>query len=85
VEQDKTKILIEEMIDLCTSLGDETLSQAASGIYGDLQAARNLEVLMTSARELMVFVSEADWTDCEDLKYDVEIIYTRLSEEYDDF
>jgi hypothetical protein len=87
MEIKKAKSLLDDILDICAQLEDETLTEACSGIYNDIQAAKSLEVIITSARELMVFVNEAPWEDADllDLKEEVEEIFNRLMEEYEDF
>lgn len=87
MELKKAKNMITEMIDICSQLDDPTLYEATQGIYGDIQAAKSLGALITSARELMVFVNEADWElqDLVELKEDIENIFNKLLEETEDF
>ena len=81
----KAKNLVGDIIDICTQLGDESLDETCSGIYNDIQAAKDVEDVISSASELMVFVNETSWDDFEYLKDDVEKLYTELMEEYDEF
>lgn len=87
MELKKAKIQVEDMIDICNQLGDEELSEACSGIYNDVQAAKSVEVVITCARELMVFVNEAPWEDydIQDLRDEVENIFNNLLEESEEF
>lgn len=87
MELKKAKSLIGDILDICAQFEDETLTEACSGIYNDIQVAKNIEVVITSARELMVFVNEAPWeeSDLLDLRDEIEVIYTTLLEEYDEF
>ena len=81
----KAKNLVSDIIDICTQLGDESLDETCSGIYNDIQAAKDVEDVISSASELMVFVNETSWDDFEFLRDDVEKLYTELMEEYDEF
>jgi hypothetical protein len=87
MELKKAKALVGEMLDICNQLEDETLTEACSGIYNDVQASKTVEVVVSCARELMVFVNEAPWEeyDLSDLKEEVEIIFNSLLEEFEDF
>jgi hypothetical protein len=87
MEIKKAKSLLDDILDICAQFEDETLTEACSGIYNDIQAAKNLEVVIASARELMVFVNEAPWEDADllDLKDEIEEIFNKLMEEYEDF
>ena len=77
--------MVSDIIDICTQLGDESLDETCSGIYNDIQAAKDVEDVISSASELMVFVNETSWDDFEFLRDDVEKLYTELMEEYDEF
>lgn len=82
----KTRLSLYEMLDICTRLEDDTLTEASSGIYNDIRAAKTLDQVMDSARELMIFVSEASWDgEFFELKEEVEKMYDTLLEEYEDF
>jgi len=81
----KAKNLVSDIIDICTQLGDESLDETCSGIYNDIQAAKDVEDVISSASELMVFVNETSWDDFEFLRDDIEKIYVELMEEYDEF
>lgn len=83
MEIKKAQSLVFDMLDICTTLGEETLSEACAGIYNDIKAAKTLESIVTSARELMVFASEAPWADydMQDLQDDLDIIFQQLLEE----
>lgn len=87
MEIKKAKSLVNDILDICAQFEDETLTEACSGIYNDIQAAKNTEVVIASARELMVFVNEAAWEeyDLQDLKDEIEEIFIKLMEEYDEF
>lgn len=75
------------MLDICSQLEDETLNEACSGIYNDVCAAKTVDSVISSARELMVFVNEAPWdsTDLSELKEELEQIYNDLLEEHEEF
>lgn len=83
----KARLSLYEMLDLCSRLEDDTLSEACSGIYNDVKAAKTVEQIIDSSRELMVFVSEASWEDSElfELKEEVETIFNTLLEDYEEF
>jgi hypothetical protein len=83
----KARLSLYEMLDLCSRLEDDTLSEASSGIYNDTKAAKTVEQIIDSARELMVFVNEASWEDSEffELKEEIETIYNTLLEDYEEF
>jgi hypothetical protein len=87
MEIKKAKSLVNDILDVCAQFEDETLTEACSGIYNDIQAAKNIEVVIASAGELMVFVNEAPWEDydMQDLKDEIEEMFIRLMEEYDEF
>lgn len=87
MEIKKAKSLLDDILDICSQLGDETLTEACSGIYNDIQAAKSVEVVIASARELMVFVNEAPWSDfdLDDLKDEIEEKFIQLLEEYEEF
>lgn len=72
------------MLDICSQLEDETLTEACSGIYNDVTAAKTVNSVISSARELMVFVSETDWSDMEELNEELEIIYNNLLESFEE-
>ena len=86
MELKKAKNILNEMLDICSQLEDETLRDACSGIYNDVKAAKNTETVVSSARELMVFVSEADWYDSDvcELKEELEQMYNDLLEEHEE-
>lgn len=73
------------MLDLCSRLEDDTLNETCSGIYNDVKAAKNVDQIIQSARELMVFVSEASWEDMDDIREEIEILFNGLLEDYEDF
>lgn len=87
MELKKAKNLVEDMLELCTQLEDEALTETCSGIYNDLQAAKSLELIVTCARELMVFVNETPWEeyDASDIKDEVENVFNDLMEQYEEF
>ncbi len=85
MEIKKAKNILNEMLDICSQLEDETLNEACSGIYNDVSAAKTVNAVISSARELMVFVNDADWFDLEELKEELEQIYNNLLEEDEDF
>lgn len=87
MELKKSKSLVNDILDICSQFEDETLTEACSGIYNDVQAAKNVETVINSARELMVFVNDSPWEDydLQDLKYEIEEIFIKLMEEYDEF
>lgn len=86
MELKKAYNLVSEMIDLCGQLGEESLSDACSGIYNDINVAKNTAAIINSARELMVFVGEAPWSDYDlfELKEEIETIFNNLLEEFED-
>jgi hypothetical protein len=87
MELKKAKSLAEDIIDICNQLGDETLSEACSGIYNDISAAKSTELIISSVRELMVFINEAPWEDYDllDLKDEAEELSIKLFEEFEEF
>ncbi len=87
MELKKAKSLVNDILDICAQFEDETLTEACSGIYNDIQVAKNVESVISSARELMVFVNDSPWEDFdfEDLKYEAEDVFNKLMEEYDEF
>jgi predicted ribonuclease toxin of YeeF-YezG toxin-antitoxin module len=85
MELKKSKTLVNDILDICSQLEEETLSEACAGIYNDIQAAKNVESVIASAREIMVFVNEAPWDGMEYLKDEIEEIFAALMEEYDEF
>jgi len=87
MEIKKAKSLLDDILDICSQLEDETLTEACSGIYNDIQAAKSIEVVISSARELMVFVNEAPWEefDLSELKDEIEEKFILLLEEYEEF
>jgi len=66
-------------------LEDDSLNETCSGIYNDVRAAKNVDQVIQSARELMVFVSEADWQEFDDIKDEIENIFYILLEESEEF
>lgn len=87
MEIKKAKSLTEDILDLCSQFEDETLAEACSGIYNDIQAAKSTEEIIDSARELMVFVNEAPWEDADlsDIKDEIDEIFIKLLEEYEEY
>lgn len=87
MELKKAISVAEDIIDICNQLGDETLSEACSGIYNDIHVAKSVEVVISSVRELMVFVNEAPWEefDLEDMRDEAEELSIRLFEEYEEY
>ena len=83
----KAKSFLEEMIELCNQLEDEVLTDACSGIYKDVIAAKSVETLLSLAREIMVFSSEAPWSELgmDDIRDEVEKIFNKILEEYEEF
>lgn len=81
----KARLSLNEMLDLCSRLEDDSLNETCSGIYNDVRAAKNVDQVIQSARELMVFVEEVDWQEFEDIKEEVENIFYSLLEESDEF
>lgn len=87
MEIKKAKSLVNDILDICSHFDDETLTEACSGIYNDVHAAKNIENVISSARELMVFINESPWEDydLQDLKDEAEEIFNKLMEEHDEF
>lgn len=77
--------LLSDMLDLCAQLEDDTFNETCTGIYNDAISAKNTETVVDIARELMVFVGEQSWESEEQLREDVENIFNRLLEEYENF
>lgn len=75
------------MLDICAELEDELFSETCSGIYNDVQAAKSVETIISSARELMVFVNEQPWEemDLAEFKDEIETIFNQLLEESEEF
>ncbi len=77
--------ILNEIFELCSQLEDQVLSEAIEGIYNDVQAAKTIENVIASARELMVFVSESIDDDFTmDIKSEIENLYNNLLEDYED-
>ena len=77
--------ILNEIFELCGQLEDQVLSEAIEGIYNDVQAARTIENVISSARELMVFVSETPDDDFTmDIKNEIENLYNNLLEDFED-
>jgi len=85
MEIKKAKSLANDILDICSQLENETLSEACSGIYNDIQVAKSIQEVISSVQELMVFVNETNWDDMEDLKEEVEIKFNELLEEFEEF
>ena len=85
MELKKSKSLVNDILDICSQLEEETLTEACAGIYNDVEMAKSVESVISSARELMVFVGEAPWEGMEDLRDEIEELFTELMEEYDEF
>lgn len=80
-----TKKILDEIFDLCSQLEDQILSEAIEGIYNDVHASKSIESIISSARELMVFVSETPDDDfTSDIKNEIENSFNNLLEEYGD-
>lgn len=76
------KKIINEMFDLCSQIEDPTLTEAAEGIYNDIQTAKSVEQVITSARELMVFVSEVPDDDfVSEIRAELEEMLITLMED----
>lgn len=76
------KKILNEMIDLCTQIEDQILSEAVEGIYRDVQAAKSLQAVITAGRELMVFLNEVPDEDFySDIKAEIEELYNTLLED----
>lgn len=79
------KKILNEIFELCGQLEDQILSETIEGIYNDVQAAKTLESVISSARELMVFVYESPDDDfTSDIKSEIENLYNNLLEDYED-
>lgn len=82
----KARLSLNEMLDICARLEDDTLNEACSGIYNDVKAAKSVGQIIDSARELMIFVSEAEWEeDFSELREEIEQMFNELLEDYEDF
>jgi len=80
-----TKKILDEIFDLCSQLEDQILSEAIEGIYNDVHASKSIENVISSAREIMVFISETPDDDfTSDIKNEIENLFQNLLEEYDD-
>lgn len=76
------KKILNDMIDLCSQIEDEILSETIQGIYGDIQAAKTVEHLITSGRELMVFVNEVPEDDSNyEIRNELEELLNTLMED----
>lgn len=87
MEIKKAKSILDDILDICSQLGDEILTEACTGIYNDIQAAKTVDTVIASARELMVFVNEAPWEEfyMTELKYEIEEMFIKLMEEFEEF
>jgi hypothetical protein len=87
MEIKKAKSILDDILDICSQLGSETLDEACTGIYNDVHAAKTADAVVSSARELMVFVNEAPWEDYDmsELKNEIEELFLKLLEEYEEF
>lgn len=88
MEIKKAKLLVEDILDICTQLGEENLNDSCSGIYNDLQVATSVEQIVLISRELMIFVGDSPWDEMdggEDLKNEIEKIFNELIEEFEEF
>lgn len=80
------KKLFNEMLDLCSQIDDPTLTEASEGIYRDVQSAKSIEIIISFARELMVFVYEVqDDDEISDFKAEIEDIYNQMLESFEEF
>ena len=88
MELKKAKSLVNDILDICSHFDDETLTEACSGIYNDVHAAKNVENVISSLRELMVFISES-YDFCsdgiEDFKEEIDTIFYQILEESEEF
>ena len=75
------------MLDLCSRLEDDSLNETCSGIYNDVRAAKNVDQVIQSARELMVFFFFSPWEDADmdDIRQEIEDLFNTLLEDYEDF
>jgi hypothetical protein len=79
------KKILDEIFELCYQLEDQILSESIEGIYNDISSAKSIELVISSARELMVFVWESPDDDFSaDIKNEIENLYNNLLEEYDE-
>lgn len=87
MEIKKAKSILDDILDICSQLGSETLDETCMGIYNDVHAAKTVDAVVSSARELMVFVNEAPWEDYDmsELKNEIEELFLKLLEEYEEF
>jgi len=87
MEIKKVKQILEDMLELCGQLGDENLSNRCGGIYNDAQAAKDPQDIISLSNELMIFVGEAPWSnyDMEDVKDEIEGVFNKMMEEFEDF
>lgn len=73
------KKILEEMFDLASQIEDEILAETSQAIYNDVQAHRTVEQVITSARELMVFVNEVPEDDfIYEIKLEMEELLNSL-------
>lgn len=88
MEIKKAKLLVEDILDICSQLGEDNLNDSCTGIYNDLQAAKSVEEIVLISRELMIFVGDSPWDlvdGGDDLKNEIEIIFNELIEEFEEF
>lgn len=87
MELKKSQSLVADMLELCLQSGDPILMEHVSGIYNDVQIARSVEIVVSYAREVMVFVCETPWDEmeCPELKDEIETIFNNLLEEYEEY
>jgi len=73
------KKILNDMLELCSQMEDQILSDAVEGIYRDVEAAKSLQTVITSGRELMVFIGEVpDDEFNSDIKAELEELYISL-------
>ena len=76
------KKILGEMFDLASQIDDDILSETTQAIYNDVQAHKTLEQVITSARELMVFVNEVPEDDfIYEIKLEMEELLNTLLED----
>lgn len=85
MELKTAKKILNEMLDLCSQIEDPTLSDAAQGIYRDVQAAKSIQIVISAGRELLIFVNEVpDDDSISDVKAEIEDLYNGLLESDED-
>lgn len=78
------KKILEDIFELCSQLENSVLSESIEGIYNDVSAAKSVESVLSSAREIMVFVSESEDDEySSEIKFEIETLFNNLLEEYD--